>query len=96
LFRSSAEERQEGIFFGNVFGSVVVNSSFILGLVALISPIQIQESKHFFSTGIFTLLVFAFLPLSLKLKKKLDRNEGVVLLLIYLTFILTGLVLTKI
>lgn len=91
----SAEDRDEGVFFGNVFGSVVINSSLILGIVSLICPIEVAESKHFFSSGIFTLIIFALLPLFLRSKNKLERREGLGLLMVYLIFILTGFFLVK-
>jgi cation:H+ antiporter len=91
----SAEEREEGIFFGNIFGSIVANSCLVLGIVALIYPIKIIESRHFLSSAGFTLLAFFLLPLFLRSKMKLERREGVALLLVYLVFIFTGFFLSK-
>jgi cation:H+ antiporter len=91
----SAEEREDGVFFGNIFGSIVANSCLVLGTVALICPIRIIESRHFLTSGAFTLLAFFLLPFFLRSKRRLERSEGVMLLLIYLVFIFAGFFLSK-
>jgi cation:H+ antiporter len=91
----SAEEREEGVFFGNIFGSIVANSCLVLGTVALIYPIKVVENRHFLTSGLFTLLAFILLPIFLRTKKKLEKREGVSLLLVYLIFVLTGFFLSR-
>jgi cation:H+ antiporter len=78
----SSHSKEDGIFFGNVLGSVVVNSGLVLGLVSLISPIEVKFSKAFISPAVFTLIVFILLPIFLRSKKKLERKEGALLLAI--------------
>lgn len=91
----SAKEGEEGVFFGNIFGSIVVNSCLVLGVVSMIYPIKVVENRHFLASGAFTLLAFFLLPLFLRSKRKLERKEGVTLLFIYLIFVLTGFFLAK-
>ncbi len=86
----SSRSREDGIFFGNVLGSIVVNSGLVLGLVCLIHPIEVQFSKSFISLAFFTVLIFILLPIFLRSKNKLERKEGAVLLATYLLFVLTG------
>jgi len=91
----SAEEREDGVFFGNIFGSIVTNSCLVLGVVALIHPFRITESRHFLASGTFTLLAFFLLPFFLRSKKRLEQREGIMLLLVYLIFIFTGFFLSR-
>ena len=73
--------------FGNILGSVVTNSTLILGVTALISPITLIAGKQVYLIGtvgyIVTFAVFWGLVWS---KRKLERWEGALLLLTYLLF----------
>lgn len=78
---------QPSIFFGNLMGSIIVNSTLILGIVALISPISsVLVSSEIVSSSIFVLsfLLFWFF---VKSKHTLEKWEGAALLGIYLIFI---------
>lgn len=84
----AAEKRESGIFFGNILGSVAINSTLILGIVAMISPVAIGDPKKLFVYAGFLFLAFFILPFLLRSKKKLERWEGMVLVAIYLIFVL--------
>ena len=76
--------------FGDLIGSVMVNSSLVLGLAAIINPITFQlklflPAASFMITSLFIGLLF--------LKNKHNTwQEGIGLLLLYATFILTEVV----
>ena len=75
--------------FGNLIGSVVVNSSLILGAVSILSPIVVLKSamQSYFISVIAFLVLFTLFWLMSYSKKRLDRWEGVVLLVVYFGFI---------
>ena len=75
------------LLLGNVLGSVVVNSTFILGLIAVISPVVFEASVQKGISGIFLIIILGLFWLFTKSKKKLDRWEGLVLIGIYLMFV---------
>lgn len=85
----SAEAKEDGIFFGNVLGSIVVNSLLVLGIAAFIYPIEVNFSVSLLRVGGLTLLVFILLPIFLRSKKTLERKEGFFLLSIYVIFLLS-------
>lgn len=74
--------------FSNLVGSVVVNSSLILGIVALIAPYGIGESSitYYLSVIGFVVLFGVFWLLTYS-EKRLDRWEGLLLILIYFAFL---------
>lgn len=81
------KKRQAGMVLGNLTGSIVVNSTLVLGLVALINPIKLQNGLNAYllaaaSFGVMFLIFWQFV----KTKKKLERWEGAVLILIYFGF----------
>lgn len=75
------------LLLGNILGSVVFNSTFILGVIALISPIVFEETVQKGIAGIFLIIVLGFFWLFTKSKKKLERWEGLVLVGMYLMFV---------
>jgi cation:H+ antiporter len=71
----------------NLLGSVVMNSTLVIGIVALLQPIVLEESFQRGLSGMFLVVVMGLFWLFTKSKKKLERWEGVVLVGVYLMFI---------
>lgn len=71
----------------DLLGSVVINSTVILGIVAVISPIVLKESVQRGLSGLFLVVILGLFWLFTKSKRKLERWEGVVLIGFYLMFI---------
>lgn len=87
--RASLKDQQD-IAFGNAIGSCIINTSFIIGILGLISPIHLPRYLFNFYLpfyGMFLILIYAFLFRNRKISKK----EGLVLFLIYLIFIILAL-----
>jgi len=81
------KEGQKEMFFGNLLGSIVTNGTLVIGLVALISPFRIQAFSDYLLATMVFLITFGILFFFIKTKRKLERWEGAVLLLVYLLFI---------
>jgi cation:H+ antiporter len=80
----AAKKGDSGIAMGNVVGSCIFNILFILGMAGVISPMT-ADSAFFIDTGILIgicllMLLFAFT------KKKTDRVEGGICVLIYIGY----------
>ena len=83
------KKKQAGMVLGDLFGSVVANSTLVLGIVSIISPIKLKNGLNEYllasaTFGIIFLLFWYFV----KSKKKLERWEGLILLLVYVLFII--------
>lgn len=88
----SLRKHQPSMFFGNLLGSTVTNSTLVLGVVALIHPIQVEGvSKYFIATAAFALIYLTFWYF-IKSKHRLDRWEAGVLILLYIIFVITVIV----
>jgi cation:H+ antiporter len=83
------KKRQSNMAFGNLLGSIVANGTLIIGLAALISPIRIQNLNSYLLSTIAFLIIFGLFYLFIRTKRRLDRWEGLVLLLVYLLFVAT-------
>lgn len=74
---------------GDLFGAVVINAGFALGLAALISPIYILNVNFFLVAAFFTFFSFALMGIFARTSEFLSLREGVGMILIYVAFIIT-------
>lgn len=80
----AAKKGDSGIAMGNVVGSCIFNILFILGMAGVITPMD-ADVEFFIDTGILiavslVMLLFAFT------KKKTDRLEGAICVLMYAAY----------
>ncbi len=85
-------KKEAAVALGDLLGSVIINSSLILGITGLIEPIRLTQPRLYFFTTIFFLLVFSLFYFFIRTKSKLERWEGAILLMLY--FILVAIELT--
>ncbi len=83
----AAMNRKASLVLGNLFGSMVVNSTLIMALVAFIHPTKFEETAQKGLAGLFLVLILGLFWLFTATKKRLDRWEGVVLVGVYLMFL---------
>jgi cation:H+ antiporter len=76
------------MILGDVMGSVVINSTLILGLVALICPFEIANFSPYFIGIIFTVAAALFFTIFSRTSGTISKREAIFLILIYITFIL--------
>lgn len=81
------------IAVGNVIGSVICNTGLILGLVSILSPIEIKR-KDFFIKGVFILLSCIVLFI-LSRDTIITRKEGSLLLFLFMIYIFLNIIELK-
>ncbi|MFA5051294.1 MAG: sodium:calcium antiporter [Patescibacteria group bacterium] len=91
-FNLKAGKNHPDMILGNILGSVAVNSSLILGIVAIISPIVVLNIQMVLTTVIFLIGAFALLAFLGRTEKQLSWREGLVLIFIYIGFLITTLI----
>ena len=72
---------------GNIIGSVVANSTLILGLSAIIYPLT-ANMLLFFTGAFFMILVILIFIALIHARKGISMNEGIFLILLYTVFVL--------
>lgn len=81
-------KRGEGwMVLGDLMGSVMVCATLVLGIVALISPFQIDDFSPFLIARIFLLIAATFYLFAIKTDKKITKKEGALLLFTYIAFL---------
>lgn len=81
------KKKHEDIILGNIMGSVVANSTLVLGVTALIYPITTNLVIFFTSISFMIFASFLFMTF-VKAGKKLYWKEGVIMIFIYVLFIM--------
>lgn len=81
------------MLLGSLMGSVITNSSLVLGTTVIIAPLKIFDFSLYLN-GIFFVAITAFLFFIFsKTNKKITRREAIILLIIYILFVSSQFVL---
>ena len=81
-------KKEKGISVGNLIGSNIFNIGSVLGITAIIKPIQIAQ--EIIERDIIWMLFFTFLLLFMAILPKRDnlgKSKGFIMLMLYFTFI---------
>lgn len=83
----SVLHKHEQMTLGNAIGSVAVNSSLILGLLALISPFSLEFIPNLkLSIAVLVISLWLFNIFLTNDQPRITRKEGIVLIMFYLIF----------
>jgi len=83
----SLEDHEPSMFFGNILGSTIANSTLIIGLTTLISPLEITGFNEYVTGVVAFFVIFLTFWFFIKSKHRLDRWEAGVLLILYFIFV---------
>ena len=83
----AALKKNHDIILGNIMGSVVANSTLVLGITALIFPITSDLLVFFVSIG-FMIVAASLFTIFVESGKRMHWMNGVVLIFVYIIFII--------
>jgi len=81
------------IIIGDLMGAIVVNSSFVLGLSAVICPLTITDFSPYFVGIIFTVVTCFFFVAFARTDRKITAREAIFLIGIYFFFLISEIML---
>lgn len=87
----SLKDHEPKMFLGNLLGSIIVNSTLIIGFVSIISPIKLVAHQEYLVAASFFVLIFVGFWFLIRSKFTLERWEAAALLILYLIFIVVEL-----
>ena len=90
----AARKSQDWLILGNLMGSVVITTTLVLGIVALIYPIQISDFSPYGIARVFLVMSALSFLFFVRTDHKITRKEAIFLLGIYISFVLVE-ILTK-
>ena len=81
-------KKQESLLtIEKLLGSIVTNSTLVIGVLAVIQPMEVQDSMSKGVAGLFLVFILGLFWLFTKTKRKLEKWEGIVLVGVYLMFL---------
>ncbi len=84
----SVSSHSESISVGNIFGAITINASLVLGIVAIIHPIQVESFAQYLVPAVVTLLSISLVYWFLRSKHTITRPQGLLLIAVYIAFII--------
>lgn len=84
----AARKNQDWLLLGDLMGGVAINATLVLGIVALVHPIEIADFSPFAIARIFLIVAALFFLFFVRTNKKITHKEGFALLGIYLVFLI--------
>lgn len=90
----AARKENNWMILGDLMGSVIVCATMVLGIVAIICPIEITNFSPFLYARLFLVLAAAFFLIFVRTDRKISVKEALFLLSIYIGFLITE-ILTK-
>lgn len=91
---AAARKGQTWMILGNLMGAVIIPATLVLGIVALVCPIEVVDFSPFAIARFFLIFSGLFFLFFVATGRKITRKEGIFLLGIYIAFVLVEL-LTK-
>ncbi len=79
--------KREEMALGDLLGSVSANSALVLGIVAIICPIDITDFSLFLVVAGFLIIALILFTILVRTKEKLTWKEGMILIFLYIIFI---------
>ena len=90
---ASARKGQTWMILGNLMGSVIVPVTLVLGIVALLSPIEIPDFSPFAIARIFLVISALFFFICVRTGQKITKKEALILIGVYVLFVLSEIFL---
>ena len=88
---ASARKGKNWMILGNLMGSIIIPVTLVLGVVALICPIQITHFSPFAIGRFFLIISAMFFLFFIRTDRQITRKEGCFLLSFYILFIIAEL-----
>lgn len=85
----AAKKGEDWLLLGNLMGGIIIVATLVLGVTALIYPIQVEDSFPFVIARIFLIISAIAFWFFVRSDSKITKKEGVFLLAIYLAFLIT-------
>lgn len=86
---ASSKRGETQMIVGNLMGSVIFPATLVLGIVAIIHPISVSNVNLALDSRIFLFVAAILFFLFAKSKNKINLQEGVILFVLYLAFVIS-------
>jgi len=91
----SARRKENWLVLGELMGSIIICATLVLGIMALVSPFQINDLTPFFTARVFLIIAAVLTLILIKTDRKITKKEGLFLLFIYIMFLLVEIFISS-
>src|SRR6056297_186140 len=89
----AAKKGDDWLVIGDLMGSIIIPATLVLGIVAILSPIEIPDFSPFAIARIFLVLAALAFVIFTRTKQTIDKREGLYLIGLYILFLLAEIIL---
>ena len=89
----SAKKGETWMILGGLMGAIIVSATLVLGIVALICPIEITDFSPLVAGRFFLVISALLFLLFVRTQQKITRKEAIVLFLIYILFLMVEIII---
>jgi len=82
----AVKKNHDGLALGDILGTVITDSTIILGIVALISPFE-YNPYNMYMTGGSMVLAGIVTTMFMKSDREISKKEGILLIFVYIAFV---------
>jgi len=86
---AAAKKEKTKMILGDLMGAVIMSGTFVLGLVAMLSPIEIGHLARFAAARYFLFAAAVFFYICARSGQKITKKEALMLLAVYIAFLIT-------
>ncbi|MBI3631241.1 MAG: sodium:calcium antiporter [Candidatus Staskawiczbacteria bacterium] len=91
----SARNGESWMILGDLMGSVISCATLVLGVVAIITPFQINDLSPFLIARIFSIVALMVFLIAIRTGKKITKKEAIILLFVYIVFLLVEIFIPR-
>ncbi len=91
----SARQGKNWLVLGDLMGSVIICSTLVLGIIALLFPFPIHDLSPFVTARIFLIIAAVLSLLFIRTGKRITKKEGLILLFVYIVFLLVEIFVNR-
>lgn len=84
---AAARQKKSWMILGELTGSVIILTTLVLGIVAVLKPIVIEDFSPFAFARFFMILAALFFLIFIRTGRKVTKKEAVILIFLYLVFV---------
>jgi len=89
----SARKKEDWLILGDLMGAVIVSSSLVLAIVAMINPIVIVDFSPYITARVFMVIAAISFMIFLRSGKKITTKEAIFLLFVYVAFLISEIII---
>lgn len=82
-------KKQSTLVYGDLFTSVVINTSLVVGYLAIVQPFRIPVTNAMYFAALFLIIMLMVFNYVARSRDNLNWKEGIILLFAYLLFIIS-------